>query len=65
MSHHRPSRRLVDQEIRGMHRRIANHKRCLDRMTVQGFPSQAATDLLNKMCAELILMEHRAQLSRL
>jgi hypothetical protein len=34
-------------------------------MTVQGFPSQAATDLLNKMCAELILMEHRAQLSRL
>jgi hypothetical protein len=34
-------------------------------MTVQGFPTQSATDLLDQMCAELVLMERHAQLPRL
>ena len=64
MSHHRPSR-LVDHDIPHMQTRIADHRRCLDRMTVQGFPTQSATDLLDEMCTELVLMERRAQLPRL
>jgi hypothetical protein len=33
-------------------------------MTVRGFPTQSATDVLNKLCAELFLLERRAQLLR-
>jgi len=33
-------------------------------MTVRGFPTQSTTDVLNKLCAELIVQEGRAQLLR-
>ncbi len=47
-----------------MRTRIAEHKVGLNGMTVRGFPTQSATDALNKLSAELVLLERRAQLLR-
>ncbi len=47
-----------------MRARIADHMLGLNCMTVRGFPSQTATDALNKLHAELICLERRAQLLR-
>ncbi len=54
----------TEQEIRRMRARIADHMLGLNCMTVRGFPSQSATDALNKLHAELICLERRAQLLR-
>lgn len=54
----------AEQEIRRMRARIADHKLGLNGMTVRGFPSQSGTDALNKLAADLILLERRAQLLR-
>jgi len=47
-----------------MRTRVADHKLGLNGMTVRGFPTQSATDMLNRLCAELTLLERRAQLLR-
>jgi ribosome-interacting GTPase 1 len=54
----------AEQEIKHMRSRIAVHKAGLNGMTVRGFPTQSTTDLLNKLCTELILLERRTQLLR-
>jgi hypothetical protein len=42
----------------------SEHKLSLNGMTVRGSPSQSATDALNKLNAELVDLERRAQLLR-
>jgi hypothetical protein len=54
----------AEREIRRMRARIAEHKLSLNGMTVRGSPSQSATDALNKLNAELVDLERRAQLLR-
>jgi hypothetical protein len=51
---HRSER--AEQAVGRMRARIADHKRGLNRMTVQGFPTQSATDALSKLCVELALL---------
>ncbi len=63
MSHPRQVER-AEQEIRRMRARIAERKLGLNGMTVRGFPSQSATDALNKLHAKLICLERRSQLLR-
>jgi hypothetical protein len=64
MSRHHQIER-AEQEIRRMRARIADHRLGLNRMTVRGFPTQSATDVLNELSAELVVLERRAQLLRL
>jgi hypothetical protein len=44
----------AEQEIWRIRARTAEHKLSLNGMTVRGFPSQSATDALNKLYTELI-----------
>jgi hypothetical protein len=64
MSRHHQIERAA-QEIRRMRARIADHRLGLNSMTVRGFPTQSATDVLNKLSAELVLLERSARLLRL
>jgi hypothetical protein len=45
-------------------RASADQKLGLDRMTVRGFPTQRATDLLNKTSADLQLLRQHPQILR-
>jgi hypothetical protein len=47
------------QPISDLQTRIKDHKAYLDRMTVHGVPTQAATDLLNKLSGDLLRMKCR------
>jgi hypothetical protein len=47
----------TDQPISVLQTRIKDQKAYLDRLTVQGIPTQAATDLLNKLSCDLLLMK--------
>ena len=38
---------------------IRDQKAYLNRMTIHGVPTQAATDLLNKLYCDLLLMQRR------
>ena len=54
----------AEQKIQHMRSRIVDHKAGLNGTTVRGFPTQSTTDVLNKLCTELILLERRTQLLR-
>jgi hypothetical protein len=59
-----PSFQPIEQQIRLLQTRIADQKLGLDRMTVRGFPTQRATDLLNKTSADLQLLRQHPQILR-
>ena len=49
--------RHPDQPISALQARIKDQKAYLNRLTVQGVPTQAATDALNKLSGDLLLMQ--------
>ena len=49
----------TDQPISALQARIKDQKAYLNRLTVQGVPTQAATDTLNRLSGDLLLMQHR------
>ena len=49
----------TDQPIFDLQTRIRDQQAYLNRMTIHGVPTQAATDLLNKLSCDLLLMQRR------
>jgi hypothetical protein len=58
MSNH-PRINEADRPLLQLEARLADQKAYLDRLTVQGAPTQAATDVLNKLSGDLRLMKRR------
>jgi hypothetical protein len=55
----------IDVQIRKIQTLIADQETRLQRMTLQGFPTQSATDSLNIMCADLQAMRREREESLL
>jgi hypothetical protein len=51
----------IDVQIRKIQTLIADQEARLQRMTLQGFPTQSATDSLNIMCADLQAMRRERE----
>ena len=49
----------TDQPISALQARIKDQKAYLNRLTVQGVPTQAATDALNKLSGDLRHLQQR------
>ena len=47
------------KSISALQARIKDQKAYLNRLTVQGIPTQAATDALNKLSGDLRVLQHR------
>lgn len=53
----------IDVQIRKIQTLIADQEARLHRMTLQGCPTQSATDSLNIMCADLQAMRREREVS--